>query len=199
MNVTQSIICDLTARSLKTVEVAHNDSGSRKVKCLLRADGEPWEVPEGVTAAVGYTLPGGGEGLYDTMPDGSAAAEIDGSTVTVQLSDAILSASGAVTVAVELRKDGAKLHTFPFRVNVIGANRLSNAETFPALGAGFAGKLLYGGAGGSVTPLELGTGLAVQDGALTASGGGGAGVTDDGEGNVVLSGIQDDGNGNIAL
>lgn len=171
LEVIKSIVCELTGYILKVVEVAHNDSGSRKVKCLLRSGGELWMVPEGVSVAVGYTLPDGTPGLYDTMPDGTAAGTVDGSTVTVQLSDAILSASGAVDVAVELRKDGAKLHTFPFRVNVIGGNPLSNPETFPALGAAFEGLLLYGGPGGTLLPLKLGPGLSIRDGVLYVSGG----------------------------
>lgn len=199
LEVTKSIVCELTGYILKVVEVAHNDSGSRQVKCLLRSGGEPWAVPEGVSVAVGYTLPDGTPGLYDTMPDGTAAGTADGSTVTVQLSDAILSASGAVEVAVELRNDGAKLHTFPFRVNVIGSNSLSNPETFPALGAGFEGKLLFGGPGGTVVPLTI-EALKTLLGGWTPDSGTDITVTKGEDGTVLLSVVAEtDDDGTIII
>lgn len=150
MQVTKTIICDLTGYSLKTVEVAQNDRNSRLVACRLRANGERWTVPEGVEVSVSYTLPDGTMGLY---VDGSAL--IDGDTVTVSLSEQLLSEPGAAEAAVVLEQDGARLATFPFRVHVIGGNGLTNAETYPILGAEFEGKLLFGGPGGKVVPLSV--------------------------------------------
>lgn len=150
MEVTKTIICDLTGYSIKTVEVARNDRASRRVACRLRANGESWAVPEGVSVSVSYTLPDGTPGLYD-----DPTAVIEGSTVTVGLSEQLLSEPGAAEAAVVLEQDGARLATFPFRVHVIGGNGLTNAETYPILGAEFEGKLLFGGPGGKVVPLSV--------------------------------------------
>lgn len=150
MQVTKTIICDLTGFRPQTVEVAQNDRNSRRVACRLRANGESWTVPEGVEVLVSYTLPGGAPGLY-----ADPTAVIEGDTVTVSLSEQLLSEPGAAEAAVVLEKDGARLATFPFRVHVIGGNGLTNAETYPILGAEFEGKLLFGGPGGKAVPLSV--------------------------------------------
>lgn len=171
MLTTATIICDLTGYRMKTVAVSQNDKLSRAVACLLRANEEPWTPPAGAAVIVHYTLPDGTPGMYDVMPDGTSAGSIDGSTVTVLLLDRVMAQPGAVDVSVVLRKAGAQLATFPFRVHVIGNNPLANPETFPALGARFEGLLLYGGPGGVLTPLKLGPGLSIRDGVLYVSGG----------------------------
>lgn len=150
MQVTKTIICDLTGFRPQPVEVAQNDRNSRRVACRLRANGESWTVPEGVEVLVSYTLPGGAPGLY-----ADPTSVIEGDTVTVSLSEQLLSEPGAAEAAVVLEKDGARLATFPFRVHVIGSNSLTNAETYPVLGAEFEGKLLFGGPGGKVIPLAV--------------------------------------------
>lgn len=168
MDVIHAIDCDLTGYRLQVVEVAHNDRGTRRVRCRLFANDAPWTVPEGVAVAVSYTLPDGTPGLY-AVP----SAVVEGNTVTVGLSDQILGAAGAVVAAVVLGLDGNQLATFPFRIHVIGDHGLTNAATYPVLGAEFEGQLLFGGPGGTVTPLKLGPGLSIRDGVLYVSGGSG--------------------------
>lgn len=158
------------------------------------ANNRPWAVPEGLGASVAYTGPGGVEGWYDTMPDGTAACSIEDNVVTAQLAPAMFTAPGVVNAAIVLLDGGGRqLSTFPFRLNVIaqaGADSVTNPYY-------------------NVSNLEqlnkLLTQIQAQLDELAASGGGGGlTITDDGAGNItILSGgassIVDDGEGNITF
>lgn len=194
MEVIHAIDCDLTGYRLQVVEVAHNDTGTRRVKCRLWANEEPWSVPEDAAVSVSYTLPSGVPGLYE-----DASAVVEGASVTVGLSDQILSASGAVEAAVVLTQGGARIATFPFRVHVVGSNPLSNPETYPVLGAGFEGKLLFGGPGGTVVPLSIEE-LAKLLGGWTPDSGTDVTVTKGEDGTVLLSVVTEtDDSGTIII
>ena len=179
MDVTKYIICELTCYKPVTVDVSQGDRGSRAVSCRLLENGAPWMIPEGATARVAYTLPDGTEGLYDALPDGSPAGEIAGNTVTVELADQIMDQAGMAQVSIlVLGPEGGQLATWPIRVMVMAnkAARLTVPENLPPYGAGFAGKLFYGGADGTLTPLGLGAGVRVEmmaNGAMVLVGEGG--------------------------
>ena len=183
MNVIKHIICELTGYRPGTVDVSQGDRGSRAVNCRLLENGAPWMIPEGATARVAYTLPDGTEGLYDALPDGSPAWEIIGNIVTVELADQLMAQAGMALMSIlVIGPEGGQLATWPIRVMVSAnrAARLTVPEEMPPYGAGFEGRLFYGGPGGVVTPLEVGEGAAIvrqDDGtyALVVYGGGGSG------------------------
>lgn len=181
--VIKHIICELTGYRPGTVDVSQADRGSRAVSCRLLENGAAWMIPDGATARVAYTLPGGAEGLYDTMPDGSPAWQIDGNTVTVQLIDQLMAQPGMAHMSIVLiGPEGGQLATWPIRVNITPdkAARLTVPENLPPYGAGFAGKIFFGGTDGTITPLTPGEGVEIvrqEDGsyALVAYGGAGGG------------------------
>lgn len=179
MDVTKHIICELTGYRPGTVDVSQGDRGSRAVSCRLLENGAPWMIPEGATARVAYTLPDGTEGLYDRRPDGNPMWEIAGNTVTVELADQLMAQAGMVQMSIlVIGPEGGQLATWPIRVMVIAdsAARLTVPENLPPYGAGFAGKLVYGGADGTITPLGLGDGVRVEtmaNGAMVLVGEGG--------------------------
>ena len=189
MNVVKHIICELTGYRPGTVDVSQGDRGSRAVSCRLLESGAPWMIPEGATARVAYTLPDGTEGLYDRRPDGSPMWEIAGNIVTVELADQLMAQAGMVQMSIlVIGPEGGQLATWPIRVMVIADSpaRLPVPEAMPPYGAGFAGKIFFGGEDGTVTPLGIGDGVEIvlqEDGtfALVASGGsgGGAGITEE--------------------
>ena len=183
MKVIKHIICELTGYRPGAVDVSQGDRGSRAVSCRLLENGAPWMIPEGATARVAYTLPDGTEGLYDALPDGSPAGEIIGNIVTVELADQLMAQAGMAQVSIlVIGPEGGQLATWPIRVMVTAnkAARLTVPEEMPPYGAGFAGKIFFGGADGTVTPLEVGEGAEIvrqDDGtyALVVYGGGGGG------------------------
>lgn len=187
MNVVKHIICELTGYRPGTVDVSQGDRGSRAVSCRLMENGAPWTIPEGATARVAYTLPDGTEGLYDRRPDGSPMWEIAGNIVTVELADQLMAQAGMVQMSILIiGPDGGQLATWPIRVMVTAnkAARLTVPEEMPPYGAGFVGKIFFGGEDGTVTPLGIGDGVEIvrqEDGtfALVASGGAGGGITEE--------------------
>ena len=188
MNVTKNIICELTGYRPGVVDVSQGDRGSRAVSCRLLESGAPWTIPEGASVRVAYTLPDGTEGLYDALPDGSPAGEISGNAVTVELADKLMAQAGMAQVSIlVMGPAGGQLATWPIRVCVTAnkAARLTVPEEMPPYGAGFAGKIFFGGADGTVTPLKLGAGAEIvrlDDGTYTLvvyGGGGGGGIQEE--------------------
>ena len=183
MKVIKHIICELTGYRPGAVDVSQGDRGSRAVSCRLLENGAPWMIPEGASVRVAYTLPDGTEGLYDALPDGSPAGEIIGNIVTVELADQLMAQAGMVQMSILIiGPEGGQLATWPIRVMVSAnkAARLTVPEEMPPYGAGFAGKIFFGGADGTVTPLGIGEGVEIvrqEDGsyALVAYGGAGGG------------------------
>lgn len=181
MNVTKHIICELTGYRPGAVDVSQGDRGSRAVSCRLLENGAPWMIPEGASVRVAYTLPDGTEGLYDALPDGTPAGEIVGNIVTVELADQLMAQKGMAQMSVVLiGPEGGQIATWPIRVMVSAnsAARLTVPDNMPPYGAGFAWKIFFGGADGTVTPLGLGDGVEIvrqEDGSyvLVAAGGGG--------------------------
>lgn len=162
--VIKHIICELTGYRPGAVDVSQGDRRSRAVSCRLMENGTPWMIPEGATARVAYTLPDGTDGLYDALPDGSPAGEIVGNIVTVALADNLMAQTGVAQVSILIiGPEGGQLATWPIRVMVTDNNaaRLTVPENIPPYGAGFAGKIFFGGADGTVTPLEVGGGAEI--------------------------------------
>lgn len=196
--VIKHIICELTGYRPGTVDVSQGDRGSRAVSCRLMENGASWIIPEGATARVAYTLPDGTEGLYDRKPDGTPMWEISGNIVTVELADQLMALAGMVQMSIlVIGPEGGQLATWPIRVMVVADKPalLTVPESMPPYGSAFEGRLFYGGPGGVVTPLELGPGLEVADGALRlkiAAAGEGVAITVDADGiqHVSLDGVD---------
>jgi hypothetical protein len=130
----------------------------------LLENGAPWMIPEGASVRVAYTLPDGTEGLYDSRADGTPMWEIAGNTVTVELADQLMAQAGMAQVSIlVMGPDGGQLAAWPIRVNAIAskASRLTVPENLPPFGEGFAGKIFFGGADGTVTPLAVGDGVEI--------------------------------------
>lgn len=120
MRITHQITGELTRRETELpLDAVQGDGSTRAVKISLLENGTPWEVPAGVTAAVAFRKADGHKGLYDTLPDGTKAVTIDGSTVTAVLAPQVLSCPGEVSAAVVFYDAGLKqLATFPFTIRV---------------------------------------------------------------------------------
>lgn len=173
MEVIKTIIHDLTGYKRETVDVSRSDRGSRVVRCRLTAAGSPWEVPAGCRVQVAYELPDGTPGLYEELADGTAAGEVDGSTVDLRIAEALTLQAGVAEISgVLIGPDGDQIATWPMRLNVVGPKVLSSPEQWPQLGAEFEGQMVFV-SGGVVTPLKLGPGLRIENGVLYVAGGAG--------------------------
>ena len=176
--ITKHIICELTGYSPSTISVSQGDRMAREISCRLLENGVPWLVPEGARVVAAYTLPDGTRGSYDAMPDGSPAWAVAGNIITVALIDPLTMLPGATELSIVLLGgEGQQLAVWPIRLTVVGDKKVTVPENLPPLGAGYDGRILYGGPGGLLTPLGLGDGVRVErrdDGSLwlVAVGGG---------------------------
>lgn len=156
---------------VETLEAVQGDANTRAVELHLFDNGAAWNVPEGVTAAVAFRKPDGHKGLYDTLPDGTAAVSIEGSTVTAILAPQVLSCAGEVAAAVVLTdKDRNRIATFPFPINVAkdpsggsGISSDSGADSGTGSGSGADGISCYHSWDGTVLTITSASGTSSAD------------------------------------
>lgn len=168
----------LTAPTATVIEAVQGD-GVRVIAAQLMEGAEPWPVPEGVTAGIGYALPDKTGGYYDQLRGGTPACMIAGNLVTAAIDGSLTAIPGNVKLAIVLRDgSGGQVATFPITMRVAKRPGRIGAEEMAPVSA-FDGKLIMGGTGGETIPVEVGSGLNLQrDGnkaVLTAPGGGGGG------------------------
>lgn len=153
MVVTTKIAIDLTKKPSDPIHIdaTQGDTNTRKVSVALYEQGKPWVPPIGVSASMRYRKTDDSSGLYNTLPDGSAAYEITGNEVTIILAPKMLETPGRILADVWLSEGENNLATFNFIVRV-EKNPLSggtlesedyfNAPLLPAVTSADAGKFL---------------------------------------------------------
>lgn len=122
MIITQKIKIHLDKRFLETptVEAVQGET-TRAVEFLLYNGGAEWTVPEGTTVTVRYRIYDEGayySSTYDTLPDGSLACCIDGSTLTVYLPTEALSIWGVGELQLGLFNGDTAIALFTVLVRV---------------------------------------------------------------------------------
>ena len=119
MQIQTQITVDLNRPGIQTVPAMQHDAKTRAVAISLLSDGQPWQPPEGVTAAIGFERPDRTRGLYDRLSDGTAAITISGNVATVLLTAGMLSVPGCVRACLVFHDENLnQLSTFPFRIQV---------------------------------------------------------------------------------
>ena len=119
MQIQTQITVDLNRPGIQTVPAMQHDGHTRAVAISLLSDGQPWQPPEGITAAIGFERPDHTRGLYDRLSDGTAAITISGSVATVLLAAGMLSVPGCVRACLVFHDENRnQLSTFPFRIQV---------------------------------------------------------------------------------
>lgn len=103
---------------LTPVYATAGDKYSRFVEMHLYENGAPYTPPSGTTCLVGWRREGGAAGNYSTITERDetstrAAYELEGSVLTVELSEDVCRLPGKVYLNVALQgADGARLHTW---------------------------------------------------------------------------------------
>ena len=119
MLITHKIQMDIQLFSIVPyLNVVCGDEYTRQLELTLFSGGVEWPVPEGASAVIRFSRSDGHGGLYDTLPDGTAACAIKDNVVTAILAPQVLSATGFATVSVALVKDEQILGLFPVGINV---------------------------------------------------------------------------------
>ena len=119
MQIQSQITVDLNRPGVQTVPAMQHDGQTRAVQVCLQCDGQPWQPPEEVTAAIGYEKPDRTRGLYDKLADGSAAVSLSENVATVILAAQMLSVPGTVRACLVFHDaQQNQLSTFPFQIQV---------------------------------------------------------------------------------
>lgn len=120
MKVTTKISVDTTRPNTGArVDAIQWDENTRDAEISLMSGGEPWWPPKDVEISVAYIKPDRTKGMYSLLPDGTQAAMVYGSTVTVTLARQMLAVPGIVNASIVFSDaDLNQLTTFPFTVHV---------------------------------------------------------------------------------
>lgn len=119
MIITQNLKMDLSRReAMPRIDAVQGDALTRQIQLELFSNETAWDIPEGVSVLVRFVKPDGTGGIYDTLPDGTAACTMEGNTVSVILAPEVTTVSGAVFLAVTLVQGDAELSSFALTVNV---------------------------------------------------------------------------------
>lgn len=109
---------------LTPVYATAGDKYSRFVEMHLYENGAPYTPPSGTTCLVGWRREGGAAGNYSTITESDetstrAAYELEGSVLTVELSEDVCRLPGRVYLNVALQgTDGERLHTWELLCSV---------------------------------------------------------------------------------
>ena len=109
---------------LTPVYATAGDKYSRFVEMHLYENGAPYTPPSGTTCLVGWRREGGAAGNYSTITESDetstrAAYELEGSVLTVELSEDVCRLPGKVYLNVALQgTNGERLHTWELLCSV---------------------------------------------------------------------------------
>ena len=84
------------------LQVTQDDSGSHVVTIQLKEQGHPWFIPPDAAVLVHFRKSDRTGGVYDTLPNGSAAWDAVGNELQIILAPQVLTAPGETALAVTL-------------------------------------------------------------------------------------------------
>lgn len=119
MIITHKLEMDLASRAaMPKIDVVQGDSNTRELELTLLSNGEAWTVPEDAAVWIRYCKSDGTKGIYDTLPDGTAAWRAEENVLTVELAPQMLTAAGTVLAQAELVQGVDTLATFSVQIGV---------------------------------------------------------------------------------
>ncbi len=118
MEVKHKHVVDLTDRQTTvTMDAVQGDNG-RILELEMLSAGEKWPLPEDLVVKIRYQKPDGTGGIYDTLPDGTAAWSGEGNVLTVALAPEVCTAAGRVLLQIHLMQGQTQLTTFAMGLRV---------------------------------------------------------------------------------
>lgn len=110
MKINHTLHLDLANPGLpQRILVTQDDSGSQVLRLRLKENGCPWPIPADAAALIHFRKSDRTGGIYDTLPDGSAAWQAKGNELRVILAPQVLTAPGETALAVTLVHGSSRL------------------------------------------------------------------------------------------
>lgn len=120
MIVTHDITIDLQNRKgVPRVDATQDDRYTRDIAITLMSGAEPWEFPSDAVTVIRYSKSDGVGGVYDTMPDGTAAWHAEGNVLTLSLAPQVLTVPGGVMLSATVSRGEEILHIFSVAIQVL--------------------------------------------------------------------------------
>lgn len=120
MIVTHDITIDLQNRKgVPRVDATQDDRYTRDIAITLMSGAEPWKFPSDAVTVIRYSKSDGVGGVYDTMPDGTAAWHAEGNVLTLALAPQVLTVPGAVMLSATVSQGEEILHIFSVAIQVL--------------------------------------------------------------------------------
>lgn len=131
MRLTQSVSMDFSVHGIPPrIYGKQDDSLSRVVEISLYQAGTAWTIPDSAVMMLHYRTPAGHIGIYDTLPDGSAAISASGNVVSAVLVDQIFAIPGVVECELRIIDASSGVSTWTFLVEVESGT--PSTETIPS-------------------------------------------------------------------
>lgn len=124
MTITHEITLDMVCQEqMPRFQVKQGDAFTRQVAVTLLANGEAWTPPEGASAVIRYHAQdvesgNGASGIFDTLPDGTAAWSLSENVLTLTLIPQMLASFGIVRVDAAFYDGDNVLATATFEIYV---------------------------------------------------------------------------------
>lgn len=129
MKINHSIPVDLANPGLPPrLQATQDDSVSHVLALHLKEDGKAWPIPADAAVLVHFRKSDRTGGVYDTLPDGSAAWQIRGNTLYVTLAPQVLTAPGDTAVAVTLVRGNSRLTVATMVLQVLPSPKFVGAS-----------------------------------------------------------------------
>lgn len=120
MKINHTIQVDLAQPGLlPRLQATQDDSVSRVLRLRLKENGRAWPIPEDATVLIHFRKSDRTGGVYDTLPDGSAAWQIRGNEILVILAPQVLTAAGDTRVGITLVRGGSRLTVATVLLHVV--------------------------------------------------------------------------------
>lgn len=110
MKINHSIQVDLANPGLPPrLQATQDDSVSHVLALHLKESGKAWPIPADAAVLVQFRKSDRTGGVYDTLPDGSAAWQVRGNVLHITLAPQVLTAPGDTALAVTLIRGESRL------------------------------------------------------------------------------------------
>ena len=116
--INQTINIDLQRPKINIIHAKQDDALSRTISICLYSGGTAWHPGEDAKYAVQYRKSDGTCGLYEKLPDNSAAVTASENVLSVNLAPQVFTSHGSVRTSVVMYTDNQVLHTFSFVVEI---------------------------------------------------------------------------------
>ena len=120
MTITKTMELNLKYKgNIPKVDVVQGDS-VRALAVMLSSGEEPWPIPVGAAIVIRYRCADGTGGVYDTLPDGTAAYTVEGNCVTVKLMPDATAVPGVTQLQISVIQGEHQISTFQMELRVEG-------------------------------------------------------------------------------